>query len=114
MPKTKAKKSQALKKRWPPRLCHLFKCKRRFDPRAENQGFHKGECRIRAFWIRREGGADAERQRTWEIELKSAELEQLKTVVITLGLSDVASELSPAIDRAVESAKDDTQSRSKN
>ena len=40
--------------------------------------FHKGECRIRAFWIRREGGADAEKQRAWEIELKSAELAQLK------------------------------------
>ena len=78
MGKAKDKKSQAFKKRWPPRLCRLFKCKKPFDPKAENQGFHKSECRIRAFWIKREGGADAEKQRAWEIELKGAELEQLK------------------------------------
>ena len=81
MGKIKSKKSRAFKKRWLPRLCRLFKCKRRFDPKAENQGFHKGECRIRAFWIRREGGADAERQRAWEIELKGRELEQLRAAI---------------------------------
>ena len=34
--------------------------------------------------------------------------------VVTLGLSDVVSELRPAIDSAIESVKDGTQSRSKN
>lgn len=75
MQKAKGKKSQAFKRRWPPRLCRLFKCKRSFSPKADNQGFHKGECRIRAFWIRREGGADAQKQLAWEAELKRKELE---------------------------------------
>ena len=81
MQKAKGKRYQAFKKRWPDRLCALFKCKRKFPPKAENQKFHKGECRIRAFWIRREGGADSERQRAWEIELKGRELEQLRAAI---------------------------------
>ena len=64
MEKIKGKKSQAFKRRWSDRLCALFKCKRRFGPKADNQKFHKSECRIRAFWIRREGGADAEKHHT--------------------------------------------------
>ena len=80
MKSAKGKKSQAFKKRWLPRLCRLFKCKKSFDPRADNQGFHIGECRIRAFWIKREGGADAAKQRAWEIELKEQELKQLRGV----------------------------------
>lgn len=75
MKSVKGKKSQAFKKRWLPRLCALFKCKIEFLPIAENQKFHIGECRIRAFWIRREGGADAKKQETWEIELQTHALE---------------------------------------
>ena len=78
MQKAKGKKSQAFKKRWPSRLCRLFKCKKPFDPKAENQGFHIGECRIRAFWIKREGGADAQKQLAWEAELKRKEFEFAK------------------------------------
>lgn len=74
MKKTKGKKSQAFKKKWQPRLCRLFKCKKPFDPKSDNQGFHVGECRIRAFWIKREGGVDAQRQLAWEAELKRKEL----------------------------------------
>ena len=57
--------------------------------------------------------AAADRAKEGFVEKTTTKVEG-ETVVITLGLSDVASELSPAIDRAVESAKDDTQSRSKN
>lgn len=78
MKSAKGKRSQAFKKRWPPRLCALVKCKQEFSPNAENQKFHIGECRIRAFWIKREGGVDAEKQRAWEIELKERELKELK------------------------------------
>ena len=79
MGKTKGKKSQAFKKRWPSRLCRLFKCKKPFDPKSDNQGFHIGECRMRAFWIKREGGADAQKQLAWEAELKRKELELAET-----------------------------------
>lgn len=75
MQKAKGKKSEAFKRRWAPRLCRLFKCKRQFNPKAENHGFHIGECRIRAFWIKREGGADAAAQGAWEAELKRKESE---------------------------------------
>ena len=79
MGKAKSRKSKAFKKRWPSRLCRLFKCKKPFDPKAENQGFHKSECRIRAFWIKREGSADAEKQEAWEIELQVYALEQRRS-----------------------------------
>lgn len=78
MKSANGKKSQAFKKRWPPRLCALFKCKREFPPNTENQKFHIGECRIRAFWIKKEGGADAEKQGAWEIELRERELLSLR------------------------------------
>lgn len=61
----------------PIRLCTLFKCKREFPPNAENHKFHIRECRIRAFWIKREGGKGAALQEAWEKEQRSQELERL-------------------------------------
>ena len=67
-----------LQKRYRSRFCNFFKCKRKFNPKTDNQRFHSYECRIRTFWIKREGSADAKEQWAWEAEIKQREAKSRK------------------------------------